>query len=295
MPTIAKPKVYRYNEHFIKWSRMATKLRSKNAAGIWFWLKWILTTIGGFLVSLFFWNWILFDRLKSNARDPHVAIGWMVAVFGTWFVTLIPMMKKKETVMGHMDKQDESTVTWWLIWISLTIGTFFIAVWLWTPFISARFGSVKNPTTTFIWIVAVFGSWLVTLIPLMVLMYWKVDKAYEDARIRRQMGQTPFENAVKLRAVFVEKQKRRISDALSQKLKTIPRTIKGGHLVTAILQDGRRMDHVFVSGRKELLGIYDQQELTFEANDIVDVEPTDLTHPPDFTQKTWLRLDGNSA
>ena len=286
---------------------MATKLRSNNLEGIWFWLKWILLAIGGFTVSLLFWNWLLLDRLNANMNNPQVAIGWMVAVFGTWFVTLIPLMKKKETVMGHMDKQDESTVTWWLIWISLTIGSFFLAVWFWTPFIAARFGSIKNPTTAILWIIAVFGSWLVALTPLMILMYRKVDKAYEDARIRRELRAEKFsaegrirlqyggKDPVKIEAVFIEESKRQLSKHLTEKLKNVPQTIKGGHLVTAVLKDGRKIENVFIARRKELLGIYDQQELTFEPDDIINFELTDLTHPPDFTQKTWLRLDGNSA
>ena len=274
---------------------MATKLKSNNLAGIWFWLKWILVAIGGFTVSLFFWNWLLLDRLGADFKNPQVAIGWMAAVFGTWFVMLIPLMKKKETVMGHMDKQDESTVTWWLIWISLTIGSFFLAVWFWTPFIASRFGSVKNPTTSLLWVIAVFGTWLVALIPLMIFMYRKVDKAYEDARIRRELRAQKFKDPVKIKAVFVEESKRRLPKAIAEKLKNVPQTIKGGHLITATLKDGRKMEHVFIARRKELLGIYDQEELTFHAEDIANFELTDLTNPPDFTQKIWLRLDGNSA
>ncbi len=276
---------------------MSTKLRSNNAAGIWFWLKWILVAIGGFTASLFFWNWLLLDRLKADFKNPQIAIAWMVAVFGTWFITLIPLMKKKETVMGHMDKQDESTVTWWLIWISLTIGSFFAAVWFWTPFIAERFGSVRNSTTSLLWVIAVFGSWLVALIPLMIFMYYKVDKAYEDARIRREFRSKNQndKDPVKIKALYLEPAKRKLSRELTEKLKKIPRTIRNGHLVTAILKDGRKIEHVFISDRKELLGVYDQQDLTFQVQDITDLEPTDLTHPPDFTQKIWLRLDGNSA
>lgn len=274
---------------------MATKLKSNNLAGIWFWLKWIMVAVGGFTVSMLFWNWLLLKRFDANLNNPQVAIAWMVAIFGTWFVILIPLMKKKETVMGHMDKQDESTVTWWLIWISLTIGSFFLAVWFWTPFIAARFGSIKNPTTSLLWIIAVFGSWLVALIPLMVFMYQKVDKAYEDARIRRELGAQKFKDPVKIKAVFVEESKRRLPKTLTEKLKQVPQTIKDGHLITAILKDGRKIENVFIARRKELLGIYGQEELTFQADDIANFELTDLTHPPDFTQKIWLRLDGNSA
>ncbi len=276
---------------------MAAKLRSNNAAGIWFWLRWILVSIGGFTASLFFWNWLLLDRLKADFKNPQIAIAWMVAVFGTWFVILIPLMKKKETVMGHMDKRDESTVTWWLIWISLTIGSFFAAVWFWTPFIAERFGSVRNSSTSLLWVIAVFGSWLVALIPLMILMYNKVDKAYEDARIRRELRaqKTNDKDPVKIKALFLEPENRKLSREVAEQLKKFPRTIKNGHLVTATLKDGRKMEYVFISDQKELLGIYDQQNITFQGQDIVKLEPTDLTHPPDFTQKIWLRLDGNSA
>ena len=274
---------------------MATKLKSKNAAGIWFWLKWIVVAIGGFTASLLFWNWLLLNRLKADFGNPQIAIGWMVAVFGTWFIILIPLMKQKEKVMGHMDRQDETTVTWWLIWISLTIGSFFLAVWFWTPFIASHFGSIKNPTNALLWIIAVFGTWLVALTPLMIIMYRKVDKAYEDARIRRELRAEKFKDPVKIKAIFVQEPRRRLPKTLTAQLKKQPQTIKGGHLITAILKDGRKIEHVFIAQGKELLGIYDQEELTFQADDIASFELTDLTHPPDFTQKTWLRLDGNSA
>jgi hypothetical protein len=276
---------------------MTSQLKSNRLSGMWFWLKWILTTIGGFLVSLLFWNWIFFTQMKTSLKEPGIAIGWMAAVFGTWLVTLIPMMKKKETVGGHMGQQDPSPVTWWLVWISLAIGSFFIAVWFWTPFIAERFGSIRNSNVTLIWIVAVFGTWLVILTPLMVFMYWKVDKAYEDVRIRREERQEKVNQKppVKIRGVLIDQARRQIPKKLSQMLKRIPNTIKGGHLMTAVLRDGRRMNHVFIAKRKELLGIYDQSELTFEANDIVDLEPINLDHPPDFTEKTWLRLDGNTG
>ena len=274
---------------------MASPLRSNNAAGIWFWLRWILTCIAGFTVSFVFWDWLLLVKLGGDIKKPGVAIGWMVAVFGTWFITLIPLMAKKEKVMGHMDKQDESTVSWWLIWISLTIGSFFAAVWFWTPFIARHFGSIKNPGVSLLWIIAVFGSWLVALIPLMVFMYSKVDKAYEEARIKREMRREKFKDTVKIKALLIPGEKRRIPPELAKSLKEIPETIKGGHLLHVRLKDGRRVENVFVSGGSEVLGVYDQDEFTFKGSDIIGYEPADLLHPPDFTAKRWLRLDGNSA
>ena len=271
------------------------KLQSKHAAGIWFWFKWIVTAIASFVASLFFWNWLLFQKMGGNMQSRQHAIGWMVAVFGTWFILLTLLMRKKERVMGHMDAEDESTVSWWLIWIGLTIGSFFLAVWFWTPFVAKHFGSIQNSQTSIVWVVAVFGTWIVGLVPLLIFMYQKVDRAYEKARERRERLQIPEKDPVKIKAVLIDEAKRRLPKKLTEKLKGIPPTIRDGHLVTAILNDGRRIEHVFIAKRKELLGVYDQENLTFGVSDIADLEPTNLQHPPDFTKKTWLRLDGNAA
>jgi len=186
-----------------------------------------------------------------------------------------------------------STIFWWLMWIVASIGSFFLAVWFWTPFIADHFGSIQNTGVTFIWIVAVFGTWLVALLPLMILMYWKVDKAYEDVRLRREAKQNTAkqENPYRIKSVPVEEVKRIIPKDLRNRLKKIPQTIRGGHLMTAILNDGRRIENVFIARKKVLLGVYNQQELTFQANDIIRLEPTNLENPPDFTQKGWLKFD----
>lgn len=276
---------------------MGKKLASNNLSGILFWLKWILLAIGGFVFSIAFWNWLLLKCLHANFKEPGIAISWFAAVFGTWFIILILLMKKKEKVMGHLDQEDEATISWWLIWIGLTIGSFFLSVWFWTPFIASHFGSIKNSMNELIWVVAVFGTWLVALTPLMIFMYHKVDQAYEKARIQREARgeKSSRVDSVKIQAVLIPESKRKISKELSLYLKNLPFTVQNGHLVTATLKDGRKIENVFIAKRSELLGVYDQKELTFEGSDIVRLEPTDLTHPPDFTQKTWLRLDGNAA
>ncbi|PIQ87014.1 MAG: hypothetical protein COV74_02395 [Candidatus Omnitrophica bacterium CG11_big_fil_rev_8_21_14_0_20_45_26] len=276
---------------------MAQKLQTKNLQGIWFWLKWITIAIAGFTASIAFWNWLLLKRLGADVTEPRVTICWFIAVFGSWFLILTVLMKKKEKVMGHMDKQDEATVSWWLIWIGLTIGTFFLSVWFWTPFIAEHFGSIKESPNSIIWVIAVFGTWLIALTPLMIFMYQKVDYAYERARaMRQQKADLPrLDDPVKIRSILVDEKKRRIPEVLTEQLKKVPPTIKGGHLVTAILKDGRRIENVFIAKRKEILGLYDAQELLFDPQDIVSMIPANLDHPPDFTEKVWLRLDGNSA
>src|SRR5437899_1735211 len=70
------------------------------------------------------------------------------------------------------------TIFWWIVWISLTIASFFAASAFWTPFIAKHFGSILETRNAVIWIGAVFGTWMVFLVPLIILMYQKVDKAY---------------------------------------------------------------------------------------------------------------------
>ena len=71
-----------------------------------------------------------------------------------------------------------------------------------------------------------------------------------------------------------------------------PETIEGGHLVNVLLKDGRKIPHVFISGREEILGIYDHTEMPFEAADIHDIEVPDPSQTPAFLTTQWLRLDG---
>ena len=52
---------------------------------------------------------------------------------------------------------------------------------------------------------------------------------------------------------------------------------------------------ISLSEKNEILGIYDAEELTFEAADLLDIEPADLNHLPSFLAPNWLRLDGVSA
>jgi hypothetical protein len=117
-------------------------------------------------------------------------------------------------------------------------------------------------------------------------MYQKVDKAYEDARIRRETA------AQKFRSLNIDRERRLLNPALRQKLRNAPETIQGGHLVNARLKDGREIPNLFIAGGEEILGIYDQENLPFEASEIFDIEQVDMTHPPFFTPTKWLRLDG---
>lgn len=192
----------------------------------------------------------------------------------------------------EMSKSDIRMIFWWFGWIGLTIVTFFVSAWFWTGFLGDRIGGMDNPRYAMTWVAAVFGSWMVLLVPLIVLMYNKVDKAYEDVRIARETKEfEKAKNEFKVRAILVDEKKRLLRPELSAKLKRSPETVRGGHLVTAVLKDGRRVENIFIAGKKEVLGVYDAETLSFDIADIVDLELAG-TSLPDFKTERWLRLDG---
>ncbi len=178
------------------------------------------------------------------------------------------------------------TILWWVGWITLTIASFFVAAAFWTPVIAHHLGSVREAKPAILWVAAVFGTWMIFLVPLIIFMYQKVDKAYEDARIRRE------KNALHFRSILVPAERRRIPEKISQKLVQVPETIDGGHLVDLTLRSGEKIPNVFVSDRREILGVYDARELTFDAADVTGLELVDMSKPPVFLTANWLRLDG---
>jgi len=191
--------------------------------------------------------------------------------------------------MTKTASQGTQTILWWVAWITLTIVSFFAAAAFWTPLIANHLGSVRQSRNAIIWVAAVFGTWMIFLVPLIVFMYQKVDKAYEDARIRRE------NNANRFRSILVPEEDRRIPAKLSEKLAALPLTVNGGHLVNITLQNGSQIPNVFISECREVLGVYNARQLTFAAKDIHDLELVDMNTPPVFLTSLWLRLDGATA
>lgn len=190
-------------------------------------------------------------------------------------------------------KSSQSTVGWWLGWILLTIASFFASCYFWTKFIAAHIGSMREPGVPILWVAAVFGTWMTLLVPLIIVMYAKVDKAYEDGRMARETAAfEKKEKSLPFKSVRVEDSERILNVPLSQKLKKIPETIKHGHLMTAVLRDGRKIENVFIRDKKDVLGIYGVDSLPFKISDIVDLETADASRWPDFKAENWLRLDG---
>ena len=192
---------------------------------------------------------------------------------------------------ASVSKKKDSTVLWWIGWILLTIVSFFVSCAFWTGFIAQRVGSMQNPQTAILWVTTVFGSWMVLLVPLIVVMYQKVDKAYEDARtVREKEAYLNTKKAMGVKSIFIEDSARLLNKDLIQKLKKSPETIRKGHLVTATLDDGRKIENVFVYNQKDVLGIYGLEKLSFDIRQIVNVEPSQDI--PNFKAEEWLRLDG---
>ena len=68
-----------------------------------------------------------------------------------------------------------------------------------------------------------------------------------------------------------------------------------GHLVTVTLKDGKKIENVFVMGKREVLGVYGADKMPFAVKDIENIEPADLDKLPAFEAEKWLRLDGINA
>ena len=259
--------------------------------GFYWWLLWIVLAIGTFIFSAVVWTWLI-SNFFGEIQGTPLTILWASAVFGSWLLTMIPIIRAKERYWNRLSQDDETNVTWWIGWMALTIASFFASVGFWTWFFAKNGANVQNSAAAAKWVFAVFGTWMVALLPLIVIMYQKVDRAYEKARLRREEAETSQSKRAK--TLYVHPSERALRDPLIQKLKQIPPTLKrgrqAGHLVTAVLKDGRKFENVFVVNRSEVLGIYGYDQLPFEVKEISDLEPAEKF--PAFSEENWLRLDG---
>ena len=187
----------------------------------------------------------------------------------------------------------ELGIFWWIAWIVLTIGSFFISYAFWTPWIAQRVGSMDQSGAPVLWVTAVFGSWMILLIPLIIVMYYKVDKAYEDARLRRESQSRERENARDgARIIQMPGNSRLLSNDIQATLRQTPWTIPHGHLVNVTLVDGRIFENVFVKDCNQIMGIYDRAEILFDGDDVSSVQIVPQDKIPTMLEERWLRFDG---
>lgn len=268
---------------------------SKKKGGFLWWLLWIIIAIGSFILSAIFWTWFLTTVLGEIKGTP-LTILWVASVFGSWLVTMVPIVRAKERYWNRLSEEDETNVIWWIGWIALTIATFFISAGFWTWFFAKEGTSIQAPGSAEKWVFAVFGTWMIALLPLIVVMYRKVDRAYERARQRREKANS--ETRPRAKTIYIERSERLLNESLAEKLKKLTPTLKkgrwSGHLMNVVLKDGRKFENIFIVNRSEILGIYGRQTLPFKANEIADLEPVAFENLIDFSEENWLRLDGRN-
>jgi hypothetical protein len=255
----------------------------KDRYGFLFWLRWILWFAGSFVVSAAAWTagmkWAL-----GPVEGAELTMTWCVAVFGSWFLLVIPFMRKKEQIWKRLNDDQEKAVDAWLFGMGCFIGLLIMSALIWSVVLRGRLHTSAGFEP--VWLKAVFATWLVILVPFLIFMYLKADRIFKTA-VERQTY-TP-----KFRSVTVDRAKRLLPGPISEKLKATPPTLRHGHVVTAILRDGRRIPDVFILNNQEILGVYGRLTLDFEGGDVSDIEVSSPENLPSYEESLWLRVDGN--
>ena len=251
--------------------------------GFLFWLKWILWFAGSLVLSAIYWTKIM-QRIFGRIEGVELTITWIVSVFGSWLILVIPFMRKKEQIWKRLNDDQEKAVDAWLFGMGIFIGLLVVSLFFWSFVFRERIsshGASLDPS----WTKAVFGTWLFLLIPFLIWMYRAADTIFKNA-VGRQTHVPSF------KSVSVDSSKRLLPFHLSEKLKKEPVMLPNGHVVTVILKNGNRIPHVFVLNAKEILGVYDKDALDFSIDEIADLEALDKDHLPLYEESRWLRLDG---
>ena len=194
-----------------------------------------------------------------------------------------------------MNDSKEHPVIWWIGWIVMTIVAFFIPCYAWTK-ILAHNTNMSQPGMPAIWVTAVFGTWMIFLVPLIIVMYNKVDRAYEDARnARERQAKELLASRFPVKAIDVEEARLQLPKPLQKKLKRLPKTLKKGQLVSLEFKNGQRLENVFVYGGEEIVGIYGRKDFPFDAREAVKADLMDPSQVPPVDYDKWLRLQAAGA
>lgn len=244
---------------------------------------WILWFAGSLIGAAILWTFVL-TSVFGRIQGAELTLSWAVAVFGSWFILLIPFMRKKEQIWKRLNDDQERAVDAWLAAMGIFIGLLVASCLFWSWRLADRVQ--LNDGFDPVWSKAVFGTWLFLLIPLLIWMYRKADDIMKTALVRQGVVAPSFKTAV------IPRSERLLPEALAEKLKKIPPTLPRGHIVTVVLKNGERIPDVFVLDAREIAGVYDRDSFDFEPSQIVDVELIQSEQLPAYEEAKWLRLDG---
>ncbi len=253
----------------------------KDRYGFWFWLRWIVWFAGSFIVSAVFWT-MLMKNFFHEITGPELQVTWAVSVFGSWFLLVIPFMRKKEQIWKRLNQDQERAVTISFQGAGIFIGLWIAACFFWS--FSMR-PAIRNYGLDREWTKNVFITWLVLLIPFLIWMYRRADAIFRRAHARQTY-------APRHKSIYIDLKGRRLPKNIAEKLKDIPETLPGAHLVHVTLKNGDKVPHVFIKFRREIAGIYGREELGFEAAEITEIRGIDPKEFPAYEESKWLRLDG---
>jgi len=256
----------------------------KDPFGFRFWLVWILGFILTFLLSAFAWTQaltFLFEKIDGN----ELTLTWSFCVFGTWFLLLIPFMRKKEQVWKRLNLDQEIAVDAWLKGMGIFLGTVMLLALFWSWFYRGEILSYSGKWFEPRWAKALLGTSLMAILPFLVWMYRKADQIFKNA-VDRQT-----DVRIKFRTQFVEKENRLLTPQMAAKVAEVSETINRGHIVHVWLKDGRAVPHVFIFNQSEVLGVYDRDIFDFSGTDIERLEVINPQELANYDESKWLRID----
>jgi hypothetical protein len=187
-------------------------------------------------------------------------------------------------------------VLWWIGWIVLTILSFFVACFFWTGWIKAHVGPMTQPGVPMVWVAAVFGSWMALLVPLIIVMYNKVDRSYDEARARKEEQARRFlKTQFQVPVLAIARQKRILPEPIRRQLRRMPRTFKSGHFLRLYLKDGSTFENALVWDAEEVVGVYGRTTYPIDAGSVTRIEALDPVTVMPVEYEKWLRLEDDTS
>ena len=253
----------------------------KDRYGFLFWLRWIVSFAGSFIVSAIAWTVIL-NRIFGAVEAEELVMTWAVSVFGTWFILVIPFMRKKEQIWKRLNDDQERSVDAWLTGMGFFIGAFVVSAFVWGLVFKQRLLS-GTPGLDPVWMRAVFSTWVIILVPLLIWMYRSADRIFKTAN-ERQTREPAFQRQ------WVTPDRRLLPQALSEKLQKEKPTLSGGHLVKGRFKNGDVWPLFILNGR-EVIGAYDYSKTDFDASQLIDVAVEEPVKLPIPDESRWVRFN----